>query len=191
MSAIRNSDPDYDRPIEDLLPEVYAELRALAAAHIRSERRDHTLQPTALVHEVYLKLSGRIDGTLRGRTHFLALATRAMRQILVDHARRRLTAKRGRGQPLVSFEDTLALAPLGGEEFLDLDRAIDRLARVDERGAQIVNLRFFAGLNEREVAEVLGISERTIRYDWTFARAWLREALTGGSASAEAANPSP
>jgi len=166
-----------------LLPLVYDQLRALAASYMRRERPDHTLQPTALVHEAFLKLVG-VGGAAaaRDRTHFLALAARAMRQILVDHVRARRCEKRGGGLDRVTLEDTLGVTGSDGSrlDLLDLDRALDRLAELDERQSRMVELRFFAGLDGAEVAAALGLSERTVRADWRMARAWLKRELRGG-----------
>lgn len=161
--------PDLNR----LLPEVYDELRRLAARAMRGQRPDHTLQPTALVHEVYLKLAGSSMGALLDRTHLLATAARAMRQILVDHARARLSEKRGGG----AFRVTLSLAETPGEpevfDLLAFDEALQRLSAIDEQQVRIVELRYLAGLTAEEVADALGISARTVRRDARMAKAWL------------------
>lgn len=164
---------------------VYDELRALAAGHLRRERPEHTLQPTALVHELFLKMAdGRV--TARDGGHFVGIAARAMRQILVDHARRRAADKRGGGVVHTTLGGEALSVGVDPEQLLDLDRAMDHLG---DRQRRVVELRFFAGLEEREIAELLGITERTVRRDWVKARAWLYASLYGSddeSASAGA-----
>lgn len=166
------SPPDLDA----LFPRVYDELRRLAAAFMRSERPDHTLQPTSLVHEAYLKLSrgGAVAGD--DRAHVLALAARAMRQILVDHARARRRAKRGgAGLRVTLAEGVAAVEPAW--DILALDQALDRLAQLDAQQVKIVELRFIAGLSVEEVAEVLAVSPITVKRDSAVARAWLYREL--------------
>jgi RNA polymerase sigma factor (TIGR02999 family) len=160
---------------------VYQELRRIAAARLRAERAGHTLQPTALVNEAWIKLAGSPGASIHDRSHFLAVAARAMRQVLVDHARRRDAAKRGSGADATSLSgrgiaasDPTGLDP---EELLALDAALDRLDALDPRLRKVVELRFFAGLNDTEVGEVLGVTRRTVQRDWTRARAWLYKAL--------------
>ncbi len=162
------------------MPLVYDELRSLARRYMRSERREHTLQPTALVHEAYLRLVDRPRVDWRGRTHFFAVGARVMRHLLIDHARGRGRKKRGGGRYRVTLTDWRAAggeAGLDPGELLDLDAALEKLARVDEREARVVELRFFAGLTVAEVAHALGVSKRTVEQDWTHARAWLRREL--------------
>ena len=163
--------------LDELLPGLYEELRELAAAHMRHERAAHTLQPTALAHEVYLRLRDAIKVESCGRTQFLAIASRAMRQILVDHARRRNSAKRGGGQA----HDVLTEAPaefgVPQVDLLDLDEALNALAALDERRARVVEMRFFGGLRIREIAEVTRRSNTAVEEDWYFARAWLLRRL--------------
>lgn len=159
--------------LDRLLPLVYDELRQVAEAQLRRERPGHTLQPTALVHETYLKLCGG-DLPASSRAHFLALAARAMRQVLVDHARRRGAAKRGGAWSATTLTDGAASIELDPEELLALDRALDEL---EPRQRQVVECRFFGGMEESEIAEALGVSERTVRRDWVKARAWLYRAL--------------
>ena len=160
-----------------LLPLVYDEFRALARHYLAQERADHTLQPTALVHEAYLKLvdQNRVDWQSRG--HFFAVAAQIMRRILVDHARTRHREKRGGGRARVMLDDAVALSPQKSEDVLALDEALEKLAQVSPRQAQVVELRFFAGLNVDEVATILNVSKRTVEGDWTFARAWLSREL--------------
>jgi RNA polymerase sigma-70 factor (ECF subfamily) len=165
--------------LERLLPHVYDELRDLAAAHLRGERGHHTLQPTALVHEAFVRLAADPAADWRGRAHFHAIAARAMRQVLVDHARRRKAAKRGGGaerEPL-TLHDGLADAGAPELDVLDLHAALEDLARLQERKARVVELRFFGGLTFEETGHVLGISPRTVEADWYLARAWLRREL--------------
>ena len=158
-----------DAAVAELFDLVYAELRRLAARHLARERPGHTLQPTALVHEAFLKLSGT-SVSAADRDHFVGIAARAMRQVLVDHARRRGAGKRGRGWERTTLGTDDVGVELDPHEILDLDRAMERL---DERQRRVVELRFFAGLEEREVARLLGVTERTVRRDWVKARAWL------------------
>ena len=158
---------------EDLFPVVYDELRRLAKGYMSRETPGHTLQPTALVHEAYLKLVDADRLEARDRSHFLALAARAMRQILVDAFRRRSAAKRGSAQTPLQIEDGLLAAPERGGQILELDAALRRLAEVDSRLARVVELKFFGGLQHDEIATVLGVSTRTARRDWMKAKAWL------------------
>lgn len=162
----------------DLASAVYDELRRLAAARLRMERRDHTLQATALVNEAWLKLvDQRTDW--QNRRHFFALAAQAMRRILVDHARRRHTAKRGRDESTVPIDDVLDLlpSPLPDERLLAVDEALTRLAALDPRQAQVVELRFFAGLSVEDTAQVLEVSPTTVKREWASARVWLFDAI--------------
>lgn len=165
---------------EELLPLVYDELRALARRYMGWERPGHSLQPTALVHEAYLRLVDNSQVNWRGRTHFLAVSANVMRRLLIDHARGRGRLKRGGDLCRVTLTDWRQKgedAGLRPEELLDLDAALERLARVDEREAQVVEMRFFGGLTVAEAAEVLGVSKRTVEQDWTHARAWLQREL--------------
>ena len=165
-----------------LLPLVYDHLRALAASYMRGERPEHSLQPTELVHEVFLKLAGGAAHNAQDRGHFFALAARAMRQVLVDHARAKQSAKRGGKRQRVTLEDSLGLADeatIAPLDLLDLDRALERLALLDPRQSQVVELRFFSGLGVGEVAAALGVSRRTVEADWTMAKAWLKRELRG------------
>src|SRR5262245_30882778 len=166
----------------ELLPLVYERLRAMAAQILRSERPNHTLQATALVHEAYLRMIGDGQVSWQNGAHFFAIATRTMRRVLVDHARK-INAGKRRGNR-VSLESALVYSDQQSAELLDLDEALDRLASWDPRQAHLVELRFFAGLSEQEAAEVLGVSQRTVRRDWKMAKAWLYGELGGdGSGS--------
>lgn len=162
----------------ELLPLVYAELRALAARHLRSERSGHTLSPTALVHEAYLRLADDASLAPRDRRQFFAIAARRMRQVLVDHARHRNAIKRG--GPDREAITLSALADDGGEQRVDalaLDQALTRLQDIDARKAQVVELRYFAGLEMSDIAELLDVSRATVQRDWDVARSFLFQAL--------------
>ncbi len=166
---------------EELFPLVYDQLRALASRYFRDQAAGHTLQPTALVHEAYLKLVGPTDIHWRSRGQFLVLASKAMRSILVDHARGKNRAKRGGGWQRVSIDVAEAFRPVGGVGALDmlaLDEALNKLAELDTRQEQLVELRFFGGLKAEQAAEVLGISTTTATDQWRVARAWLQRLLT-------------
>jgi RNA polymerase sigma-70 factor (ECF subfamily) len=167
---------------QELLDLVYDELRDLAGRYMSRERRNHTLQPTALVHEAYLKLVDQTRVSWQGRTHFLAVGAKLMRRILIDHARGHRRAKRGGDWLRVTFLDGLLASPdgdLSSEQLMDLDRALEELAAVDERQAKVVELRFFGGLNVAEVAASLGVSKRTVETDWARARDWLKQHFEG------------
>lgn len=169
-----------DGALERLLPMVYAELRAIAARHLRSERPGHTLQPTALANEAYLRLRDLGHVPWHDRAHFFAIASRIMRRILVDHARAKMASKRGADSPRVQltegFHESVQPA-MDAAELIDLDRALDELAVAEPRLSSLVELRFFGGLNIEEASELLGCSPRTAKRDWTFARAWLLHRL--------------
>jgi RNA polymerase sigma factor (TIGR02999 family) len=160
------------------MPVVYAELRRLASGFMRGERPNHTLQPTALVHEAYLRLIEQKRVEWRNRAHFFGVAAKLMRRILVDHARARLTAKRGAAEPAVHLQEGLVFAEERCGEFVALDAALERLAQFDPRLERIVELRFFGGLSVEDTAEVLGISTRTVKRDWNAAKAWLHGEMT-------------
>jgi RNA polymerase sigma factor (TIGR02999 family) len=153
-------------------------MRRLAAAMMRSERPGHSLQPTALVHEAYIRLVGGTRVDWQDRAHFIRVAARAMRRILVDHARRRASQKAGGGQERVTIERAVGLGVGPEIEVLELDDVLGRLATLDARMAHGVELRVFGGLNAQEIATVLGVSERTVRNDWTMAKAWLARELS-------------
>jgi RNA polymerase sigma factor (TIGR02999 family) len=165
-----------------LAPLVYGELRRLAAHYMRRERPDHTLQPTAVVHEAYIRLVQQKDANWQGRAHFFAIASRMMRNILVDHARNANAGKRGGRCHKVPLDAALVYAEDQSDQLLMVNEALDRLAQWDPRQCRIVEMRFFGGLSNEEVAEVLGISARTVKREWSVARAWLYGELTGGSA---------
>lgn len=161
-----------------LLSEVYTELRRLAASYMRKERADHTLQPSALVNEAYLKLVGSNSLSWESRGHFYAAAARTMRNILIDYARGHSADKRGGVQQRVELSEGLAFVQSQASEVLALDRALLKLNVLDARQAKIVELRFFAGLSVEETASALAISERTVKRDWSVARAWLQAELS-------------
>lgn len=166
--------------LTQVLPLVYARLKSMAEDHMKSERPEHTLQPTALVHEAFLKL-GDAHMEWQGEPHFFAVAARAMRQVLIDHARTRGRDKRGGGRALVRIDDVDAPTPTDARDIdlLDLDGALLRLALHDELAARIVEMRFFAGMEVEAIAGVLGITDRTVRRHWVYAKAWLaREMAT-------------
>lgn len=158
---------------EQLIPLVYKELHRIASARLRNETRNHSLQPTALVHEAYLRLTRLEEIDWQGRSHFYAVSATIMRRILVDHARANQAKKRGEGGTFISLNDAMLPAPEREPEILALDEALNKLAKLDERQSKIVELRFFAGMSEEEAGEVLGISARTVKRDWRIARAWL------------------
>jgi RNA polymerase sigma factor (TIGR02999 family) len=164
--------------MERLVPLVYNSLRQQASSYLKREPRGHSLQPTALVHEAFLKLAEQRHVNWQGRSHFFAIGAQAMRRILVDHARRKGRAKRGGGRRRISLEEHFVVSPQRDADLLAVDEALDRLAEVDPRQAKIVELRFFGGLSVQEVAEVLGVSKRTVESDWTMVRAWLRRELS-------------
>ena len=164
----------------EMLPTMYGELRRVARRYLGRERKNHTLQPTALVHEAWLRLQKERGGPWQGRTHGLALGAQAMRRLLVDHGRHQKRQKRGGGAQPIALDDLLKAAatqevPI--EDLLTLEAALSRLEAVDARAAQVISLRFFSGMSTPEVAEHLGVSARTVEGDWTHARAWLRREL--------------
>jgi RNA polymerase sigma-70 factor (ECF subfamily) len=167
------------RSLDQVFAVTYSELRSIAGRHLRRERSNHTLEPTALLHEAVLRLFGGKPPTLADRSHFLRAASRAMRHALVDHARARAAAKRGGGLEITRIQDVEdpAASPL---DVLELDDALRRLALADPRCAQVVELKFFTGLEVEEIAEVLEISTATVKRDWRFARTWLAQELGGG-----------
>jgi RNA polymerase sigma factor (TIGR02999 family) len=175
LKELGEGDP---RALDRLYPLVYDELRRAAQRALRAERAEHTLQATDLVHEVFLKLAGSGPRAVHDRTHFLGVAARAMRQVLVDHARRRHAAKRGGDLVRTTLGDSpFVSGALSTEELIALDDALERLEAHDGRLRQVVEMRYFAGLSEREIATALGVTERTVQRDWVKARAWLHKEL--------------
>jgi RNA polymerase sigma factor (TIGR02999 family) len=185
---------DGDTAAAGLLPLVYDELRRLAGSYMRQERLDHTLQPTALVHEAYMRMidpagtQGGGQQVWKNRAHFIGVAAKAMRRVLVDHARGHNAAKRGgrgaygggaRVWERVTLDEAIKCGEAGNTELLELDEALEKLAAVDPRGARVVELRFFGGLTIAETAEVLGVADSTVEDDWAMARAWLGRELAG------------
>lgn len=165
------------KALDALMPLVYKELRRLAHYQLQSERPDHSLQSTALVHEAYLRLVGGQAVELQNRAHFIAIASRAMRQILVDYARSRKADKRDGGFR-IDYDDLAALPIKGDAELLALDNALSELSRIDERQSKIVEMKFFGGLSAPEISEVLGISRATVDRDWAIARVWLHRQMS-------------
>jgi RNA polymerase sigma factor (TIGR02999 family) len=161
------------------MPLVYAELRRLAAVYLQRERAGHTLQPTALVHEAYMRLIDQSRIPWQNRAHFVGVAAQMLRRVLVDHARARQTVKRGAGGIALSLKEELAAGPERDLDLVALDEALGELERIDQQQSRIVELRFFAGVSIEETAESLGISPATVKRDWAVARAWLFRRLTG------------
>jgi RNA polymerase sigma factor (TIGR02999 family) len=176
------------RHADRLFPVLYGELRRLAQSHLARERPDHTLQATALVNEAYLRLVDQTSVDWKGRAHFMAVASQAIRRILIDHARGRVRAKRGGGGAKLPLEDALHVpADADHTGLVHLDRALEKLARVHPEKARVVTMRYFGGLTVDEIAEVEGSSRSTVERAWRFARAWLqRELGAGGDAEARA-----
>jgi len=165
--------------LDELMPLVYNELRKLARSYARGERPDHTLNATALVNEAYIRLAGQRSTQWQNRAHFYGIAAQLMRRVLIDHARRKRSDKRGGGEVPIAFEDSMG-APRQPSELLALDDALKSFAAIDERGARIVELRQFGGLSIDEVAEVMHISPATVKREWTAAKAWLKREIEGG-----------
>ncbi len=181
VSRLRSAGGSDHATAEELLPHVYDELRLLARRYLSRERPDHTLQPTALVHEAYIKLVDQSKVDWQGRTHFFAVGAKVMRHLLIDHARGKGRAKRGGDRHRVTLADWLT--PFGNreldaEDLLALSEGLDRLAELDPRQAKVVELRFFGGLTVPEVALILDVSNRTVEGDWAHARAWLKRELS-------------
>jgi RNA polymerase sigma factor (TIGR02999 family) len=166
-----------DSALAELTPLVYEELRRLAHHYMEAERPDHTLQTTALVNEAYLRLADQSNPNWQSRAHFFAVAARAMRQILVSYARSNRAQKRGGGAARIEFDEAAILSLAQSNEIVDVHEALERLATLDERKAQVVELKYFGGLNHDEIAEVLKISTITVRRDWMFAKTWLYDEL--------------
>src|SRR5437667_5751050 len=163
--------------LAELTPLVYEELRRLAHHYMGGQRPDHTLQTTALVNEAYLRLADQTNPNWQSRAHFFAVAARAMRQILVSYARSNRAQKRGGGGAKIELDEAAILSPEQSNEIVDVHEALERLGRLDERKARVVELKFFGGLNYEEIAEVLKISAITVRRDWVFAKSWLHNEL--------------
>src|ERR1700689_3197839 len=167
-----------EKAVHALIPVVYKKLRRLAHHHLKSERPDHTLQSTALIHEVYLRMMGAQPVALQNRAHFIAVASRLMRQILVDYARGRRANKRD-GGCRIAFEELAALPGGNGDtELVALDSALEELSRLDERQGKIVEMKFFGGLSAAEISQVLGLSRATVDRDWATARVWLHRQMS-------------
>jgi RNA polymerase sigma factor (TIGR02999 family) len=165
-----NGDQD---ALNKLMPLVYDELRRLARSYLRRERPDHTLQPTALIHEVYLRLVDHKNFRWQDRAHFFAVVAQSMRRVLIDHARGHSAAKRGGSELKISLDEAIGLPQARNLDLVALDDALNALALVDQQQSRIVELRFFGGLSIEETAEVLGISAATVKRDWVVAKAWL------------------
>src|SRR5215472_10461589 len=181
MNSADAMEPDEIQTTEQLLPLVYAELRRLAAHKMAGENPGQTLQPTALVHEAWLKLGGGENRHWQNRNHFIAAAAEAMRRILTDNARRKLRVRHGGGQQRVDLDDCAEAVKSKDEQVLAVDEALEKLACLDPQRAEVVKLRYFVGLTISEVAEVMGISEPTAKRYWAFARAWLYEEIRRGT----------
>jgi RNA polymerase sigma factor (TIGR02999 family) len=177
LQATTDGDP---RAAAELLPLVYDELRRLAAHRLAGERANHTLQPTALVHEAWMKISADDQRTWNGRQHFFAAAAEAMRRILVDRARRHLAAKRGSGVEPLNADEVQLVAPGDDNQLLAVDEALAKFAVKEPRKAELVKLRYFVGLTFDEAAEVLGIAVPTAKQWWAYSRAWLRVEISSG-----------
>jgi RNA polymerase sigma factor (TIGR02999 family) len=163
--------------VSAVLPLIYDELRSLAARHMKKERPDHTLQPTALVHEAYLRIVDAKHIEWRGRSEFFALAAQQIRRVLLDHVRGHETQKRGSGAKKVTYDEHLHACLGDGVDYISLDDALTELARRSERQARVIELRFFAGMSVEDTAEVVGVSPRTVKADWRAARMWLAKVM--------------
>jgi len=180
-SPIKPVEVETERPMDQqVMDDIYTELRSIAERHLRNERADHTLQPTALANEAFLKLSGSKKVPWDDRNRFLAMPAKAIRRILVDHARGKRRQKRGGEWQRIPLEAADAGANVNETDLIALDEAMTELARLNERHARLVELRFFGGLTMPEIAEVLGVSLRTVEGEWTMARRWLKSRLTEG-----------
>jgi RNA polymerase sigma factor (TIGR02999 family) len=186
LAVVREGD---SAALDELFSLVYEELRGLSHAQRQQWQGDYTLQTTALVHEAYVKLVGQEAGSWQDRAHFFAVASRAMRQILVNYAERRRTQKRGGDVKMIPLEDANPVAPEAAEELLALNEALDRLAEIDERRHHVVEYRFFAGLTIDETAEALGVSSATVSRDWALASAWIRREMS--ASCFDTAGPEP
>ena len=167
-----------DEPaLERLMPLVYEELRGMARRYMQSQESDHTLQPTALIHEVYVKLAGQKEKSWQNRAHFFGVAAKAMRHILIDYVRNRNSKKRGAGQR-VELNDLMIVSTERAAGLIELDGALTRLSELDERKGRVVELKYFGGLSNEEMAEVLKVTTKTVIRDWQFARTWLLRELS-------------
>lgn len=173
------------RAAEELLPLVYEELRKLAAARMANEAPNQTLQPTALVHEAWLRLTGKEDVKWDGRAHFFGAAAEAMRRILIDNARRKSAQRRGGGRQRLDIAEMDIAAPAKDDELLAMDEALEKFAAEDKQKAELVKLRYFAGLSVEESAQILGISIPTAKRWWAYARAWLFDQMRSGGPAAK------
>jgi RNA polymerase sigma factor (TIGR02999 family) len=181
LDRVERGDP---KAAEELLPMVYDALRRLAAQKMANEAAGHILQPTALVHEAWMRLGNNDDASFQNRAHFFASAAEAMRRILIEHARRRLAAKRGAGVEVVDLDGLEISSPAADDgQLLAVNEALAVFARVDARKAELVKLRYFVGLTFKEAAEILGIAVPTAKQWWAYARAWLRVEITGSGAA--------
>ena len=178
LGELRRGNP---KARDELVTLVYPELRRIAAKHLRQERPDHTLRTTGLVHEVYMRLFRPQDANWQNRAHFFAAVAREVRHLLVDYARARNAKKRSDGNVRISLSDVHVAADTRDEDLVALDEALSRLERIDPRASQVVELRFFTGLSERETAEALEISIATLKRDWNFAKAWLLDQLSSST----------
>ena len=169
--------------LDELYPLVYEELHRLARRYMSRERRGHTLQTTALINEAYVRLVDQRNVRWANRSHFFAISAQIMRRILIDHARRHAYAKRGGGAQQVSLEEVAMVAREAGSDLIKLDEALKILAKMDPRRCHVVELRYFGGLSNEEIAGVLKVSENTVTRDWNLARAWLYQQLTGSAAN--------
>jgi len=176
LGAFSKGEPEAEARLMEL---TYHELRKIAAGHMRRERSARSLQTTELVHEAYLRLVDQATTPCRDRAHFFQVAAHVMRQILIDRARKRHAGKRGGGAPEISLDSALDIAQAQSVDLLALEEALARLQKVDGRQCQVVEMRFFAGMSEDEIAEVLGVSARTINREWRMARAWLYKEVYG------------
>lgn len=178
LTQINNGDASAP---EELLPLVYGELRKLAGGYLKNERPDHTLQPTALVHEAYIRLVDWQNTDWKNRAHFFAVAAQVMRNILVDHARKKKAEIHGGNLQKLALDEAISFSQTKEVDLVDLDDALQDLAKLDERQSKIVELRFFAGLTIEETAHALGISTMTVSREWNFAKAWLYRRLSNDS----------
>lgn len=183
LHELRSPDADRAEIQGRLYSRIYGELRKIAAGLMKAEPAGHTLRPTALVHETYIKLVDEQAIEWQDRAHFLGVATRAMRQILVDHARRRHAVKRGRAWGRVTLDEAIGAKADPAFEIIELDRLLDRLAELSQRMARVVELRIFGGMTHREIAVVVSASQRTVAEDWSVARRWLARELAEGNAT--------